>query len=121
MTQNTPLVSVIVRTHNRADQLRSALECLTDQTWPNLEIFVVDHNSSDNTAEIATSFGDVVTYYLHRGNFRDTFNVWRDRVKGEFISVLDDDDYIKPDCIATLMHTLMAKPEIDVVFSRYRF
>ncbi len=121
MTQNTPLVSVVVRTHNRADLLRNALECLFNQTWSNLEIFVVDHNSTDNTAEIAKAFGDIVTYYLHKGSFRDTFNVWRDKVKGDFISVLDDDDYIKPDCIAKLMQAFLIRSDIDVAFSRYCF
>jgi len=121
MGKNIPLVSVVIRTHNRADRLRSALRCLMDQTWPNLEIFVLDHDSSDETAEIAASYGDTITYYLHRGSFRDTFNVWRDKVRGDFISVLDDDDYIKPDCIAKLMQTLLSRPEIDVAFPRYRF
>jgi glycosyltransferase involved in cell wall biosynthesis len=115
-----PLVSIVVRTHNRADQLERAIRCLVNQTYRPLEIFVVDHNSTDNTADVARSFGDIVTYYLHQGSFRDTFNVWRDKVRGGFISVLDDDDYITPDCLAKLMRPLLSRPEIDVAFSRHR-
>ena len=121
MVKTEPLVSVVVRTHNRAEHLKTALQCLKDQTWPNLEIFLVDHNSSDNTAEIARSFGDSVKYYLHKGSFRDTFNVWRNQINGEFVSFLDDDDYITPECIEKLMDILLTDSNIDIAFSRQRY
>jgi glycosyltransferase involved in cell wall biosynthesis len=81
----------------------------------------VDHESTDDTKDVATSFGDVVKYYKHRGTFRDTFNVWRDQVRGEFVSPLDDDDYISPDCIAKLAEVLMTRNDVDIAFSRHRF
>jgi len=121
MDRKAPLVSVVVRTHNRAGYLKNALQCLKDQTWPNLEIFVVDHDSSDNTAEIVKSYGDSIRYYQHKGNFRDTFNVWRDKIKGEFVSFLDDDDYITPDCIEKLMNILIANNDIHIVFPRQKW
>jgi len=121
MDSTAPLVSVVVRTHNRAEHLKKALQCLKDQTWPNLEIFLVDHDSSDNTAEIARSFGDSVIYYLHKGSFRDTFNVWRDKISGEFISFLDDDDYITPDCIEKLMNLLLTNNDIHIALPRHRY
>lgn len=115
------MVSIVVRTHNRAELLKRALECLVRQTYRPIEIFVVDHNSSDNTRQVAASFGDIVVYHLHKGNFRDTFNVWRDRIAGEFVSVLDDDDFIRPDCIEKLANVLLENDSIDVAFCRHRF
>jgi glycosyltransferase involved in cell wall biosynthesis len=117
----TPLISVVVRTHNRADSLHLALKCLVNQTYRPIEIIVIDHNSIDNTHEVSTSFGDVVRYFKHTGSFRDTFNVWRGKVRGSYISFLDDDDYILPSCFEKLANVLITRKEIDVVFPRHRF
>jgi glycosyltransferase involved in cell wall biosynthesis len=120
-SKNLPFVSVVVRTHNRSDLLNNALKCLISQTYRPIEIIVVDHNSTDNTKEVASSFGEIVRYYKHTGSFRDTFNIWRDKVKGEFISLLDDDDFIKPDCIEKLVNKILKKKDVDIVFARHRF
>lgn len=121
MAFNYPLVSIVVRTHNRAESLRDALNCLFNQTYGNLEIWVIDHNSTDNTREVVQSFGSRVNYFFHRGQFYETFNVWRPLVKGEFIGFLDDDDYIKPECIEKLAAILTTEREVDVVFGRQRY
>jgi glycosyltransferase involved in cell wall biosynthesis len=91
------------------------------QTYPRIEIVVVDHNSTDHTRDVIRSFGESVRYCRHTGGFHDTFNVWRDIVRGDFISVLDDDDYITPTCIETLAEFLVGHEDVDIVFSRHRF
>lgn len=115
----SPLVSIVVRTHNRAHLLKSALQCLLNQTYRPIEILVIDHNSTDQTEDVALSFGKHIRYFKHTGNFRDTFNVWRDKIKGHFISFLDDDDYVKPSCIEKLVTVLLSRKDIDLVFPRH--
>lgn len=120
-TARRPLVSFIVRTHNRSEQLRRALTCLVAQTYKPIEILVVDHDSTDDTEAVAAAFGGVVRYFKHKGTFRDTFNVWRDRIRGDLVSPLDDDDHIAPDCTAKLARVLRDNSDVDVAFSRHRF
>jgi glycosyltransferase involved in cell wall biosynthesis len=121
MKNNSPLVTVILRTHNRADLLDQSIRCLLNQSYRPIEILVVDHNSKDDTKKIIESFGNKIRYIEHKGSFRDTFNIWRNNVEGRFISFLDDDDYIIKDCIQQLVTTLIKNPSIDVVFGRHRF
>ena len=116
-----PLVSIVVRTCNRAEVLHRALSCLAAQTYRPIEVIVVDHNSTDNTRDVIHSFGDRFRYVRHTGKFHDTFNVWRDLVRGEFISVLDDDDYITPQCIDTLAVFLLNHDDVDIVYPRHQF
>lgn len=47
-----PLISVIIPTHNNADTIRTAIDSIRNQTYKNLEIIIVDDNSTDDTAEI---------------------------------------------------------------------
>ncbi len=51
-----PLVSVLIPARNEEHRLRPLLESLAKQTWPNLEILVLDDNSTDGTAELIRSF-----------------------------------------------------------------
>lgn len=116
-----PIVSIVVRTCNRAKLLHRALTCLVQQTYRPIEIIVIDHNSTDNTREVIRSFGEILRYYKHTGSFHDTFNVWRDLVRGDFISVLDDDDYITLQCIEMLTEFLIGHNDVDIVYSRHQF
>jgi glycosyltransferase involved in cell wall biosynthesis len=52
---NKPLISVIMPTHNNAKTLRTAIDSIRNQTYENLEIIVIDDNSTDDTAEIVES------------------------------------------------------------------
>jgi len=114
-----PLVSVVVRTRNRSRLLTRALDCLANQTYSKIEILVVDHNSTDDTASVVDSYGQGIRYIRHEGHFRDTFNVWRDKIRGEYLSFLDDDDYLLPRCIEKLVRVLDERKEIHVVFARH--
>ena len=53
-----PLVSVIIPTYNSSRTLEKCLESIKNQTYKNIEIIVVDNNSTDNTKEIAKKFAD---------------------------------------------------------------
>ena len=71
-TEQRPLVSVGVMTYNRPEGLRQTLECITTQTYPNLEIIVSD-NCSDGqeTHTVVRSFMDKdsrIRYYRQKTN-----------------------------------------------------
>ena len=53
-----PVFSVIIPTYNRADRLKTALECLYKQTFVDFEVIVCDDGSTDNTKEIVDAFRD---------------------------------------------------------------
>lgn len=57
--QNSPLISVIIPTKNVANTLRQTLESVVNQTYANIEVLVVDYQSTDETQAIATSFDNV--------------------------------------------------------------
>ena len=57
-SDSRPLVSVIVVNHNRADLLRECLDSLVAQTYPCLEILVVDNGSTDGSRALVRSYSD---------------------------------------------------------------
>ena len=66
MTEERPLVSVIIPVYNGARFLRAALESVFAQTYRPIEVIVVDDGSSDDSAGIAQSFAEV--HYLRQEN-----------------------------------------------------
>lgn len=62
-----PLISVIIPTHNNGTSIATAIQSMLTQTYPNLEIIVVDDHSTDTTAEVVKEISKKnsnVSYYL---------------------------------------------------------
>ncbi|TRZ49438.1 MAG: glycosyltransferase [Dehalococcoidia bacterium] len=91
---NKPLVSVIIPTFNSERFLEMCLHSIKEQTYPNIEITVVDSYSSDGTKEIAEKFGaKVIESKVGRSEAR---NIGAKKVRGELILSLDSDMELTP-------------------------
>lgn len=67
-SKESPLVSVILPTHNRGPMLAQAIESVLSQSFDDLELIVVDDGSTDKTAEIAKAYGGLRLKYLKHEN-----------------------------------------------------
>ncbi|MBK9285116.1 MAG: glycosyltransferase family 2 protein [Sphingobacteriaceae bacterium] len=56
MNSKTPIVSFVIPTHNRANVIRDCLESVVNQTYRNIEIVVVNDNSTDHTLKILEEY-----------------------------------------------------------------
>jgi len=84
-----PLVSVVVPTKNSLKTIEACLESIKNQTYQNIEIIVVDNNSTDNTKEIAKRFTEKV---FNKGPERSAQrNYGVDNSQGEFVLIIDSD------------------------------
>lgn len=95
MTNNVPIVSVIIPTYNRAKFLSCAVESVLKQTFRNFELIIVDDGSRDNTQEVVSRYEDkrikYVKHEINRGlNFARNTGISYSR--GKFIAFLDSDD-----------------------------
>ena len=99
---SSSLVSIIIPTYKRADMLRRAISSCVEQTYHNIEILVVSDNEPDDeftkiAQKTVDSFHDnrvqLITQERHV-NGAVARNVGIRASKGEYISFLDDDDYL---------------------------
>ena len=94
-TSDTPLVSVIIPTHNRADLVPRAIHSVLNQTFTDLECIVVDDGSVDDTQQVVQSIDDDRLIYLRHEvnqNASSARNTGIAHAKGPLIAFLDDDD-----------------------------
>ncbi|MBU4346027.1 MAG: glycosyltransferase [Candidatus Omnitrophica bacterium] len=97
MNQRTPLISVVIPTLNSSQYLSQTLESLKRQTYPNVEIIIVDNYSKDNTPQIAEKFG--ATVYLAGPERAAQDNYGIHKAKGEFVYLTGSDMIIDSDYI----------------------
>lgn len=93
---NNPLVSCVIPTFNRGEKVSNAIESVQIQTYKNLEILVIDDQSTDNTREIIKEIikSDSRIKYLRNSEkgANNARNYGILSATGEFIALLDDDD-----------------------------
>ena len=93
---DSPKVSVIVPTYNRADRLERALNSIVSQTYQDFELIVVDDGSTDKTSQLMKSFPKAQYLYIKKNSgVSKARNVGLAFAKGELICFLDSDDLWK--------------------------
>ncbi|HSX01872.1 MAG TPA: glycosyltransferase [Candidatus Saccharimonadia bacterium] len=95
---NQPLVSVIVPTRNSAPLLRACLQSIADQTYPHLELIVVDRDSTDDTKTIARQFTKHV--YNHGPERSAQVNFGVEQATGQYVYKVDSDFVLEPTVVA---------------------
>jgi glycosyltransferase involved in cell wall biosynthesis len=115
---STPgLVSVVIPTHNRAHFLRSAIESVLGQSYPALELIVVDDGSTDDTRSIVKEYGDRAKYLFQEGPRGPAAarNRGIQEAAGEFIAFLDSDDVWLRDKLQKQLTLFQKNPSVGMV------
>jgi glycosyltransferase involved in cell wall biosynthesis len=110
----SPLISVVIPTYNRAKLLERAVRSVLSQSFQQFELLIVDDNSPDNTEEVVKSFDDERIRYLRHDTNRGAAasrNSGICNARAEFIAFLDDDDDYLPGALAESYNVIQGLPE----------
>lgn len=126
---NHPQISVVVPTFRRSELLPRALDSLLQQTWPNIQVVVVDDNLPESGSAKATTAA--LEPYLSRDNFIYVHtsgaigggaarNLALRHCTGEYIAFLDDDDRFLPDKLERQLQ-FMVDNDLDASYHDVRW
>lgn len=114
------LVSVVVPVYGSEQFVAPCVQSILDQTYPHLEIILVDDGSPDKSGEICDSFarqdGRVRVIHQQNTGLVGARKAGVEIASGEYLSFVDGDDWISP-CYLEYMHELMASTSADMVIS----
>lgn len=106
-------MSVIVAVHNVEPFLRRCVDSLLAQTWPNVDIILLDDGSTDTSGEVCDEYAqrDPRVHVIHKenGGVSSARNAGLNAAHGEYVAFLDADDWAEPDMLADLV-----KPAVEL-------
>lgn len=122
MTNQYPLVSITIRTRNRAEYLKIAVESVLSQTYQDWKLTISDDASTDGTPTLGRSLeqSDSRIQYIRHDPALGASGNWRfclAHSQGKYFAALDDDNRYLPDFLEKAVSAFEASPGIGFVFS----
>src|SRR5215218_8479223 len=114
------LVSVVIPCYNQAHFLGEAIESVLAQSYPHLEIVVVDDGSPDHTREVAARYPGVRYVRQENQGLAAARNTGLRHSTGDYLIFLDADDRLLPGAVMAGMATMQAHPECAFAFGKWR-
>lgn len=115
------LVSIIICAYNAKDFIGETLQSVLAQTYPNIEIIVVDDGSTDETAATVHAYGSRIHYIFQKNQGLSVArNTGLGICRGEFIIFFDADDLLPADRIAFQVDYMKRYPGLGLSFVDYR-
>lgn len=121
----TTLVSIVIPVYNVEKYLKQCVESVINQTYKNLEIWLVNDGSKDSSGKICDDYEKIDSRIkvLHKinGGLSSARNAALELITGEYLYFLDSDDFISLDLIETYLK-LMLEYQVDIVMgTSYEF
>lgn len=121
---NTPKISVLVPVYNVEKYIEKCLDSIINQTYPNLEIILVDDGSTDNSGNICDEYArkDSRIKVIHQKNqgVAKSRNIAIASAGGEFIGFVDSDDFIDSNMYTDMM-ALALESLADIVMINFEY
>lgn len=120
LIEEKPLVSILIRTCNRPTVLKEALISCRNQTYPNLEIVVVEDGRPLAEELIKSEFQDLNIVYIATGikvGRCEAGNLALRNASGKYFNFLDDDDLLYADHIEVLVQELIVNDDKGAAYS----
>lgn len=114
---NGPLVTVVTPSFNQGRFIRDTINSVLSQDYPNLEYWVIDGGSSDETQDVLQSYRHRLSWVSERDQGQaDAVNKGFRLAKGEILGWLNSDDTYWPGAIRKVVQFFQANPDISMVY-----
>ncbi|MCZ2339761.1 MAG: glycosyltransferase family 2 protein, partial [Chitinophagales bacterium] len=117
MSDESPLVSIIVSCYNHEKYIEECILSVINQDYSNIELLVVDDGSSDKSIDIISRLKDKYGFYFLAQNNKGltrTLNETIAKSKGEYIIPFGSDDVMLPHRVSAQIAYIKDKPEVGI-------
>lgn len=117
MSAEKPHVSIVMPAFNVASYIAPAIQSVIDQSYPHWELWIVNHNSTDQTVQVIEQFTDPRIHLIHSSapTLSSVRNLALKKCTGDFVCFLDADDLLPPTSLQSRVEFLVAHPHISFV------
>jgi glycosyltransferase involved in cell wall biosynthesis len=108
-----PKISIITPSYNQGQFIKETIDSVLDQNYPNLEYWVIDGGSTDNTVKILKKYGTKIKWVSEKDRGQThAINKGLKKASGEIIAYLNSDDVYLPNSLFTIADYFMKHPDI---------
>lgn len=111
-----PLVSIIVPVYNVERYIDKCINSILEQTYPHIELLLIDDGSPDKSGAICDRYAQkdnrVRVFHKQNAGVSAARNTGINQAKGEFITFVDSDDWLEPQCIGECLN-IINKNKLD--------
>ena len=115
-----PKIAVIIPLYNRADFIAQTIQSVLNQTYPNIELIVVDDGSTDNSRNVLKQFEGKIRILEHSGRVNKgqsaAINLGIKSSESNYVAILDSDDLFAPEKIQLQVEFLGKNTEVGLVY-----
>lgn len=118
-----PLISICLPSYNHAKYVKETVESIWSQSYPNLEIVIVDDCSEDNSREVLLALKEIspIPFYVYfnEENLGPGRNIMKsiDLSNGEYIQLLATDDMLLPNRFEIEIGHFDSNPKLQIIYS----
>lgn len=116
------LVTVIVPVYQVEQYLDRCIQSIQNQTYKNIEIFLIDDGSRDKSGMICDEYARkdprIQVFHKTNGGLSDARNYGIERANGDYLVFVDSDDYISKDFIETMLESAI-RNQSELVMCRF--
>lgn len=124
MTEEKPLLSIVVPMYNSSRHIEECIESVLSQDYTNIELLLIDDHSSDNTVELCERYladRRVKLFHNYKKGVSSARNLGISKSGGEYIAFVDSDDIITEKYLSILYELSMSHPDHLAMCSYFKF
>lgn len=117
-----PLVSVVIPSYNHQQYIGKAIESVLNQSYPNIELIIIDDGSKDCSIEVIQSYTDsrITVVKQENSGAHNAINRGLQMAKGDYLAILNSDDIFSSRRFEVMVHEMKKNPEVGFACSYIR-
>ncbi|MCB9433787.1 MAG: glycosyltransferase [Ardenticatenaceae bacterium] len=121
--KDMPRITIVTPSYNQGQYLEETIVSVLSQDYPNLEYFVLDGGSNDNSVEIIKKFSDRIDWWVSEkdNGQTDAINKGFRRATGDLLCWVNSDDLLLPGCLREIAQCYIEEGRPDLIHSNMVF
>ena len=114
-----PKITVVTPSFNQGNFIRETIESILSQNYDDLEYFIIDGGSTDNTLEIIKEYSNQINYWVSEKDKgqSDAINKGLSRATGELFAWVNSDYILLPNCLQKIAECYLQNKKVDIIHS----
>ena len=119
----TPKLSIITPCLNAKKTIRDTIESVLQQGLDDIEYIIIDGGSNDGTLDIINEYADTIDVIVSEPDrgISDAFNKGVTLAKGDYIGIVNADDYYEPNALEAILSTALEHHRPDIIHGSLRY